>query len=112
MGIGQGMASQQANAAVPSVLPFIGISPVSGQPYGFLPYGHFPYYGALTPQMGLDPSGDRPHMSYGDAALPLGGHLALALKEKIWRGEFLDLFILLHKEPEPVAWVGDPDQTP
>lgn len=50
-------------------------------------------------------------MSYGDAALRLGEHLALSIK-KIWRGEFVDLFSLLHKEPEHVARVGDPTPDP
>lgn len=52
--------------------------------------------------------GDRPRISYGDIALPLGGHLALSIKEKIWRGEFVDIFSLLQVEPEPVQRIGEP----
>lgn len=47
---------------------------------------------------------------YGSVDLPLGGHLALTVKEKIWRGEFVDLFSLLHTEPEPVPKVGEPER--
>lgn len=51
-------------------------------------------------------------MSYGDAALPLGGHVALGVKENFLRGEFVNLFSLLHKEPEPIMKVGDPHPNP
>lgn len=44
----------------------------------------------------------------GDVVLPRGGHLALAIKEKIWRGDYIDIFSLLHMEPDTVLKVGDP----
>lgn len=46
-------------------------------------------------------------MSHGDAALPLGGHLALPVKEKNWRREFVDIFSLLHKLSQPIMKLGD-----
>lgn len=66
--------------------------------------------GSPSPATGtwITESGERPRISYGDIALPLGGHLALSVKEKIWCGEFVDIFSLLQMEPEPVAKVGDP----
>ena len=33
-----------------------------------------------------------------DQSLPLGDHLLPAIVEKIWRGEFVDVFLLLRKE--------------
>lgn len=45
-------------------------------------------------------------MLYGEEALPLGDHLAPAVKEKIWKGEYVDLFSLLHREPEPESKAG------
>lgn len=42
----------------------------------------------------------------------LGGHLALSIKEKIWRGEFADLFSLLHKDPKAALKGGDPAPDP
>lgn len=41
-----------------------------------------------------------PPMPYGEEALPLGDHLAPAVKEKIWKGKYVYLFSLLHMEPE------------
>lgn len=41
---------------------------------------------------------------YGDIVLSLGEHLAL----KIWRDENVDIFSLLHTEPETVPKVGEP----
>lgn len=49
-----------------------------------------------------------PPSSYGAVALPLGGHLTLSVKQKIWHGKYVDMFSLLHSEPEPVQKVGDP----
>lgn len=40
-------------------------------------------------------SDDCPCISYQDIALPLGGHLALSVKEKNWRSELVDMFSLL-----------------
>lgn len=57
-----------------------------------------------TGESGLE---ERP---YGGVDLPLGGHLALSVKEKIWRGEYVDLFSLLQAEPEPVRKVGKPER--
>lgn len=37
--------------------------------------------------MGSDGPPKRP---FRDVALPLGGHLALSVREKIWRGEYVD----------------------
>lgn len=34
--------------------------------------------------------------------------MALAVKKKIWRDEYIDMFSLLHVEPEPTPKVGDP----
>lgn len=39
--------------------------------------------------------------------LPVGGCLALAMKEKIWKGEFVDMFSLLQVEPEPIQKIGE-----
>lgn len=51
---------------------------------------------------------ETPRLPYGDIALPLGGHLALSVREKIWSGEYVDMFSLLHTEPEPVPKVREP----
>lgn len=51
---------------------------------------------------------EHPRISYGNIALPLGSHLALSVKGKIWKGEFVDMFNLLQVEPEPVLKLGDP----
>lgn len=51
---------------------------------------------------------DLPLISYGDLALLLGSHLALAVKERIWRGEYMDIFSLIQVEPEPVPKLGEP----
>lgn len=37
---------------------------------------------------------------------PLGPHLHPTTKDKIWWGEFLDLFSLLFRKPEPKPWAG------
>lgn len=100
------------NTGTFAAIPFTGASPMSWLPYNWSLYGQLPLLGPLPTQQGIDHLVDRPKMSYGDAALPLGGHLALAVKEKIWRGEFVDLYSLLHKEPEPVASWGTRPQTP
>lgn len=62
------------------------------------------YWGPLGPilpqgQVGLPV--ECPHASYSPIAVQLGGHLALSMEEKIWRGKFMDLFSLFHTEPEP-----------
>lgn len=61
----------------------------------------------FAPLYSDDPD-EAPRRPYGDVSLPLGGHLALSVKEKIWRGEYIDMFSLLHTEPEPVPKVGEP----
>lgn len=93
-------------------LPLTGVSPVSGLPYGLHTVGQAAYPGAMLTQTGIEYPAEWPCMSYGEAALLLGGHLVLAINEKNWRGEFLDLFSLLHKETDPVARVGDPAPDP
>ncbi|KAJ1171517.1 hypothetical protein NDU88_003378 [Pleurodeles waltl] len=37
-------------------------------------------------------------LPYMGVSMALGGHLTQSLKEKIWRGEFIDVFKLLHRE--------------
>uniref|UniRef100_A0ABM5GAZ6 C3H1-type domain-containing protein n=1 Tax=Pogona vitticeps TaxID=103695 RepID=A0ABM5GAZ6_9SAUR len=39
-------------------------------------------------------------MPYSDYSTPLGDHLTAAVKEKIWRGDFLDFYELLNREFE------------
>lgn len=51
--------------------------------------------------------GSSPPPSCSSIALLLGGHLVLSEKEKIWRGKYVDVFSLLHTEPEPVLQVRD-----
>ncbi|XP_053105449.1 uncharacterized protein LOC128324664 isoform X3 [Hemicordylus capensis] len=41
------------------------------------------------------------HYPQGEVSLPLGDHLLLATKEKIWRNEYVDMFSLLFRETEP-----------
>lgn len=89
--------------------------------------GLVPQYGGMFPQppppalgqlMGpfsnvaqdtlITESGDRPRILYGDIALPLGSQLALSVKEKIRRREYVDIFSLLQMKLEPVPKLGDP----
>lgn len=51
---------------------------------------------------------DAPKRPYGDVALPLGGHLTLSVRDKIWRGEYVDIFSLMDTESKPVPKVGEP----
>lgn len=37
-------------------------------------------------------------LPYGDMAMPLGNHLTQATREKILRGEFVDIFSLLFRD--------------
>lgn len=75
--------------------------------YAAAPLGYWGPYGPYLPvQQGL--IADPPSIAYGSIAIPLGGHLALSIKEKIWRGEFIAVFSLLHAEPDPIPRVGDP----
>lgn len=39
---------------------------------------------------------------------PLGVHLQLGTRDINWRGEIVDVFSLLFKEPEPKPWAPGP----
>lgn len=60
---GQAPEVQVPNTGVSTAIPFTGASPVSGQPYGWSPYGQLPLLGPLPIQPGLDQLSDRPRMS-------------------------------------------------
>lgn len=62
-----------------------------------------PMFGPLYSEGGDEPV-RRP---YGDVALPLGVRLALAIKEKIWRREYIDLFSLHSESGQPRYGLGD-----
>ncbi|XP_054852798.1 uncharacterized protein LOC129341561 isoform X2 [Eublepharis macularius] len=67
-----------------------------GQPAAFWP----PYLGGLYYQPTALGSLPYRAMPFGDAALPLGDHLTPATRDKILRGEFVDVFTLLFRELE------------
>ncbi|XP_054845591.1 uncharacterized protein LOC129336489 [Eublepharis macularius] len=65
-----------------------------GQPqWMWPPAAGIPYY----PALGVMPYRAMP---FGDTALPLGDHLTPATRDKILRGEFVDVFTLLFRELE------------
>ncbi|XP_053140147.1 uncharacterized protein LOC128339766 isoform X2 [Hemicordylus capensis] len=87
----QGSAKQIWGVNRPSGAPIISSAnnttapvPAPSSP-GFYPMGITP-----TPQ----------HAPYGRMGLPLGDHLLPATKEKILKGEYIDIFSLLFREPE------------
>lgn len=55
--------------------------------------------GAVTCAVGGVSCGDSP-MPSGDMAMPLGEHLLQATRDKILRGEYVDVFSLLYREVE------------
>ncbi|XP_053112579.1 formin-F-like isoform X2 [Hemicordylus capensis] len=70
-------------------LPPPGVAPASVTTMGSQP-GFYP--------MGIVPSPQ--HAPYGGMGLPLGDHLLPSTKEKILKGEYVDIFSLLFREPE------------
>ncbi|XP_053159419.1 uncharacterized protein LOC128347977 isoform X2 [Hemicordylus capensis] len=78
----QGVAEQVWQGVVPAS-GGLGMTPM--QAAGWYPRGVLP-----TPQ----------HSPYGAVGLPLGDHLLPATKEKILKGEYVDIFSLLFREPE------------
>lgn len=79
----------------------VNVPPLAGA--GLQQPSAYPGLGALgTPPMAgfnyeLAPAA---HLPSGDVALPLGDHLLAATKEKIIKGEFVDIFSLLFRELE------------
>lgn len=67
----------------------------------FQPYGT--QYTSFWNQAPIYQAGCHPHVQV--SAL-LGVHLHPSTRKKIWRGEFMDLFSLLFREPEPKPWTG------
>ncbi|XP_053152458.1 uncharacterized protein LOC128345096 [Hemicordylus capensis] len=61
----------------------------------------------------LDSSGTQVPYPPCNTSLPLGGHLLPSVKERIWRGEFVDIFHLLFREPEPALkeWEQKKEET-
>ena len=45
-------------------------------------------------------SGATQRLPYMGVSMPLGAHLFETTKEKIWKGEFVDVFKLLHRDIE------------
>ncbi|XP_054843457.1 uncharacterized protein LOC129335043 [Eublepharis macularius] len=70
----------------------------SGQPAVWQAYPP----GGWNPQIGTVSYGMVPFnaLPFGDTALPLGDHLTQATREKILRGEYVDIFTLLFRELE------------
>lgn len=74
------------------------------------PLGHFmgPTQQAQGQAGLVTDQSERPRISYGDIALPLGGHLALSVKERMREGELIDIFRLLQVKPEEAQMIGGP----
>ncbi|XP_053167389.1 uncharacterized protein LOC128351680 isoform X3 [Hemicordylus capensis] len=87
----QGAAEQVwlGNRPAAGSLNILGSSPAPISEAGGSP-GYYP--------MGVLPSPQ--HAPYGGMGLPLGGHLLPSTKEKILKGEYVDIFSLLFREPE------------
>lgn len=119
-----GSGSSRLGLAPPPLwgFPWGGGGDKAQPPYGSPPLGAPGYAGSSATPLGqmiapptqatpgglVMDSGECPCISYSDIALPLGGHLALCVKKKIWRGEFIDMFSLLQIKPEPVQCIGEP----
>lgn len=83
---------QQAGGNVP------GLMGIGGQPAIQYPgWGVYGYPSAATLPYEFTPVAA---LFTGDVSLPLGDHLLSATKEKILRGEFVDIFSLLFRELE------------
>lgn len=98
---GQVLQAQGVSGCAPWPMPVVA--------YGPPPLGQF--MGPLQQGGGAGlvlQQAERPRISYRDIALPLRRRLALSVKEKIWKGEFVDMFSLLQVKPELVQKTGEP----